>query len=71
MQKWEYLEMVVIYGEFAGNQIILSKGIPPITGDETKYLDFLGTEGWEIVNIANIDVKGIRNRSYHFKRPVK
>jgi hypothetical protein len=76
MQKWEYLEVVTVYGTVSDRRIIPSKGKALFSnkGDSVPefvdYIDALGREGWEMVNTQERDV-GISNQvTYYLKRPL-
>jgi len=78
MQKWEYLEVFIAL-DGGETTIIASKNRPQDLHMETgKYLDYLGNEGWEMVNAFDrelISKDGERaighNRIIHFKRPIE
>jgi hypothetical protein len=77
MQKWEYLNVVVIYQDdtihsrnflnvLANNEQVLSRSGTGL-GIFFEYLKSLGILGWELVNVLPTD----RGASYHFKRPIE
>jgi len=76
MQKWEYIEVLTVYGKVTDMRIIPSKGKPLFSdrGDVvpqfSEYLDSLGAEGWEMVNAQNRDVGMFLHTTYYFKRPI-
>ena len=71
MQKWEYLQVVVLYIEGSGTQVVASKDQPHLKTDETEYLDSLGAKGWEMARTTGRDVRGNLHLIYHFKRPIQ
>ena len=78
MQKWEYLEVLAVYGKATDIRIIPSKGKPLFSDkdsidmtDVRKYIDALGAEGWEMVNAQERDVGIANHTTYYFKRPIE
>jgi hypothetical protein len=73
-QKWEYTEAVVIDGLVMfinGKQIgdvgfFKSKGTPI-----REFLNQMGQEGWELVNIFPKGTEGIRRSDIFLKRPLE
>jgi hypothetical protein len=75
MQKWMYLRLAVNYrGE---NEVysVTSNGIPIFTkGNKTNlkdlqdFIEKLGNEGWELVNVYQ---DSQLCEVYHFKRPIE
>ena len=74
MQKWEYLEVLKVFGK--DMRIIPSKGKAlfsdkgDIVPKFSEYLDSLGAEGWELVNAQERDFGSDNHATYYFKRPI-
>jgi hypothetical protein len=73
MQKWEYLQLHVesskarLIVSANGTELTDKKEFEDVTG-LMRYLNSLGTEGWEMVN-ADRNEYGFQN--YFFKRPTE
>ena len=78
MQKWEYLEVLILYGQVNDIRIVPSKGKALFSDkdsidmtDVIKYLDTLGAERWEMVNAQNRDAGIFLHTTYYFKRLIE
>jgi hypothetical protein len=74
MQKWEYLSISVALNKQGDITLIFSNYLPDLRfpkrlkwPDFVEYLNELGEEGWEMVNVYLQKVEN--SPAFYFKRP--
>lgn len=75
MQKWEYLKLTIEW-EFAKGSVSdettqekLRRRFKNAQPSELDYLNFLGAEKWELIEI--LDYPANEESEYYFKRPIE